>query len=57
MAFAAGSPEAASDVVERGGAVGCDFAAKSVASMPAGVGHGGRTPGRGGRLSAVSPDP
>ena len=33
--------------VERGGgAVGCDFAAKSIASMPAGVGHGGRTPGR-----------
>jgi hypothetical protein len=35
----------------------CDFAAKSVASMPAGVGHGGRTPGRVGRLSVVSPDP
>jgi hypothetical protein len=53
------SPEAASDVVERGGgAVGCDFAAKSVASMPAGVGHGGSPPGRVGRLSsAVSPDP
>ena len=32
-------------------------AAKSVASMPAGVGHGGRTPGRVVRLSAVSPDP
>jgi hypothetical protein len=58
LAFAAGSPEAASDVVDRGGgAVGCDFAAKSVASMPAGVGHSGRPPGRVGRLSAVSPDP
>ena len=36
---------------------GCDFAAKSVASMLAGVVHGGRTPGRVGRLSAVSRDP
>jgi hypothetical protein len=55
VAFAAGSPEAASDVVERGGAVGCDFAAKSIASMLRGRSRRKDAWACGG-LSAVSPD-